>query len=242
MDPWKLPQEEAESKGSSGWGAKLTSQDGLVDIRGYIGGARYDAARVVVWAQAPTFGLSEVPLGPLHFLGESVPHDIADEIWYTSALSDYEKIRLTFEIFVDLPSYGLMMYTTAFIEDMTAADREFYWSNLSGLLDSEDDHLAAPIEYLLFEDILADMEIAAEAWTVLTADLTARVRVTRVLGSAGMAPLCMKADVYERLIEMSAWGRDLVSSDLLQSALEIMGDFDVTEGARISALLDQYDD
>ena len=171
-----------------------------------------------------------------------VPHDLSFRLWYDGEESPAERYAVFLELYRRMPNSGNCCYLTDRYDGLTRAERDWFWAEVSSLLDEEDERLAGPIADSL-EDWFQDRRWVQEAWTGVTRlDDPWERRIERVLESSRPAPFELRLPLYERLVsEGPRWHR-AVFVGLLFSKSEYLGRPDEDAARRLLMRLEIPDD
>jgi hypothetical protein len=166
-------------------------------------------------------------------------NDLSSDIWWDApTLRARERIDLTFELFEELPGYGVLMHVTGFYEDMAPEDRQHLWAHAARVLDTAGDPHADPLLYWLDMDVFGDgTDHERESWHALTGPDAGDGRMRRLLSVAQEVPFALKEPVYERFLPVRSW-HGLIAASLRGSALERDGEAAVAGANDLIARLD----
>ncbi len=165
-----------------------------------------------------------------------VPHEINNLIW-DSALDDTAKLCLMFEIYQDMPCYGLLMYANINFRDLSGSAQDQLWQQIRFLLTQNDEGLAGPVAYLLWCDFFEDHRQVTESWNTLVTDTSSPRLLERILEVSGPVPFALKERLYKRLIGDRAWHSAIYRS-LLFSNYDVYGQIDQQKARRLLEQLD----
>jgi hypothetical protein len=169
-----------------------------------------------------------------------VPHDLSDALWESDAPLA-EKIRTLFEIYDEMPAYGLLMYVSHEYSHWPQAAKRQYWAAFASRLASSDRALARPLAYNLWCDWFEHGIHTADAWEALTAPAQPDYVLQEVLIASGPVPWELKSRLYARLIPEQKWHYYIFRS-LLHSAFDVFGKFERDEATTLLAKLKLPDD
>lgn len=169
-------------------------------------------------------------------VSSDLPHELANRIWYSDVPAS-EKIRLFFEIYDEIPSYGLSMYSTHCYRDFSLAEKALWWAGVRKRLGSGDPALRNPLEYSLWCDYFENSETVEEAWQALTSDASDEQMLRCVIKASGPVPYELKRALYEQLAERVEW-RQAIFEALLYSAYDYFGQIDATHARHLLARLE----
>ena len=169
-------------------------------------------------------------------LSSELPHELASRIWY-SDFPGTEKIRLFFDIYDEMPSYGLAMYVTHFYSEFSMHEKGLWWAGVRERLGSSDSALRNPLEYSLWCDYFENRETVGEAWEALTADGSDEQILRCVIKASGPVPYELKRGLYEQLAERVEW-RPAIFEALFHSAHDYFGHIDAAHARNLLGRLD----
>ena len=171
-----------------------------------------------------------------------VPHDLSDRLWYEGDESPAERYAMFLELYRRMPTSGNCFYMGFRYDDLTRAERDWFWAEVAALLDEPDERLAGPMADEL-EDWFDRGERGREAWVGVTRlDEPWERRIGRVLESSRPAPFAWRLPLYERLVpEGTRWHRR-VFVGLLFSQSEYLGTPDEEAARRLLARLEIPED
>lgn len=209
-----------------------------------VGPCRYEAAsrELQQIARRSDFGSNHAPTGP------DLSHEVSDLIW-DSGLTPREKLALFFELYKDLPSYGMLMYTTHVYKKWTRRERSVWWEQCRSWLRDTDDGLRNPLLYALWCDYFEDQQTVADAWAALIQRRDERI-LRAVLPVSGPVPWELKYPVlnelagapeYNEAIYRALWGAafDVYGKIEGRAAQQILGRLRIPESAEGYARLKQ---
>lgn len=204
-----------------------------------VGDERYKAASSEFrqLAASPDFGSRDAIQGP------DLPHELSDYIW-DAELPPADKIALFFEIYDDLPSYGMLMYAKHHYGEWSMSERAQWWRAFRERLQGP---VAAALLYSLWCDFFEDEGTAGEAWQALTSDAEDWL-MRELLPVSGPVPWSLKADCLSKCAETPAFHRAVLEALLgaafdyfgkidVRGALELLGRLQVREDPRFEQLV-----
>jgi hypothetical protein len=181
-----------------------------------VGDKRYNAASSELrgLAASPGFGSRHAPQG------SDLPHELSDYIW-DAELSPTDKIALFFEIYDDLPSYGMLMYAKHHYAEWSLAERAQWWRAFRERLQGS---AAAPLSYSLWCDFFEDESTAEDAWHTLTAAAEQSL-LRELLMVSGPVPWAVKCELLFKCAEAPALHQSVFEA-LLGAAFDYFGKVD----------------
>lgn len=203
------------------------TKDEIIAAVGYDAFKR-EAKRVRADAARPDYGRGGD-------VSSELPHELASLIW-NSDLPAAEKIQLFFEIYDEVPSYGLSMYSTHFYREFSVGEKAFWWAGVRERLGSTDAALRNPLEYSLWCDYFENIETVEEAWQALTSDESDERILRCVIKASGPVPYELKRALYEQLAERLEWQQPIFEA-LFYSAHDYFGQIDATHARHLLARL-----
>ncbi|HET9297918.1 MAG TPA: hypothetical protein VFP18_13590 [Candidatus Binatia bacterium] len=168
-------------------------------------------------------------------VSSELPHELASLIW-DSDLPAAEKIQLFFEIYDEVPSYGLSMYSTHFYKEFSVGEKALWWAGVRERLGRSDAALRNPLEYSLWCDYFENTETVEEAWQALTSDASNERILRCVIKASGPVPYELKRALYEQLAERLEWQQPIFEA-LFYSAHDYFGQIDPTHARHLLARL-----
>lgn len=163
--------------------------------------------------------------------GPTLPHDIAGLIW-DSNQTPGEQISLFFELFDDLPSYGMLMYAKHHWPEWESEERAHWWREFTLRLRGD---FHAPLTYSLWCDFFEDSASAAEAWRAVTNHAQVR-QLLRVLPVSGPVPWSLKRLHLWRSLLFSEL-RSAAFDGLVGAAFDVYGQVNKQEARLLAWLL-----
>lgn len=197
-----------------------------------IGSDRLVAACGWAWQTAAGTGGREVVRWPGD-LGE-VPHEISD-LWDDPQLTPDKRLTSVLDVYRLMPCYAVLMGVKGAFGELGPDERQALWATYAGLLDQDDDRLAAPVAYSLWVDFFEDPATVRDAWPAMTEDAAGR-RLGRVLAVSGPVPWELKRDLYDALARDRRW-HDALVRGLVGSTFDVYGQVDRAEAASLVARL-----
>jgi hypothetical protein len=150
-----------------------------------------------------------------------VPHQAADALWDADAQVQ-EKVETLFELYDELPAYGLLMYAIHHYREWPEAVRTQFWDAVRTRLGGVDQALARPLAYSLWCDWFEDPTLVEEVWAQLTTPSTHPAVLREVLIASGPVPYRLKRPLYTRLVAQPEWHYYIFRS-LLHSTFDVYG-------------------
>jgi hypothetical protein len=197
------------------------------EIIGIVGEAKFHQACADARRTAAGTGKS---LGKNDF-DSDVPHDVSSLIWDSDGETG-DKLELTFRFYEQMPCYAYLFYISMYMRDFSEPTKHLFWSKYKTYLAAEET-LADPVAYSLwcgyFEDGPAR---AAEAWNILTAEITNDLLLQRLLFASGPVPFELKEKLYRRLLPEPRWHYYSFQS-LLHSQFDVYGSVDREKGKAV---------
>lgn len=172
---------------------------------------------------------------------QDAAHDIGDLLLYDADISDVDRVRLMFEVYRDLPTYGLLMYGTDRLSELSQEAQDLFWDQFRELLAHPNDALADQVAYTLWCELFEDPSWVGEAWKVLTKEPASDLLLQRVLIHSGPVPYDLKRELYERLLPDEKWHYYIYRS-LLHSAFDVYGKIHRKDAGQVLEQLELADD
>lgn len=157
-------------------------------------------------------------------------HDVSPLIW-EAPLSDTAKVRLFFDVYDDLPSYGMLMYAKFSYSDLDIESRALWWMEVRNRIETENPCLRDPIVYALWCDFFEDPSTVREAWLALTVSRKEPL-IRAALSVSGPVPWDLKQPLLEELSDVSPM-QDAVFDALVGSAFDYFGQIDKVGASRL---------
>ncbi|GMV21565.1 MAG: hypothetical protein AMXMBFR57_15140 [Acidimicrobiia bacterium] len=179
-------------------------------------------------ARDPGYGSAQSQIADT---GPTLPHDIEALIW-DSDLSSDEKIALFFELFDDLPSYGMLMYAKHQWREWTDEERGVWWREFRARLLGE---FPAPLTYSLWCDFFEDSACVTEGWRAVTSGADVGL-LLRVLPVSGPVPWSLKRPYLWRSLLVPKL-RSAAFDGLLGAAFDVFGQVNKQEARLLAWLL-----
>ncbi len=96
-------------------------------------------------------------------LDVDLPHDIGDVI-FDSELDSPSKVRLTFEIYKDIPTYWLIALIALYWDELPNDAKKVFWGETKKYLSHNNLAFVNPLGYALAVDFFEDQKRLEEAW------------------------------------------------------------------------------
>jgi len=157
----------------------------------------------------------------------SVPHEVADALWGSEDPVE-KKIEALFEIYDEMPAYGLVMYVSGEYSAWPPQARQQFWNGVRARLASPDRALARPLAYSLWCDWFEHGDYTVEAWEAVTTVETPEPALREVLIASGPVPWHLKVRLFSRLVDDPSWHYFIFRS-LLHSAFDVFGKYEAQE-------------
>ena len=164
-----------------------------------------------------------------------MPHAVSNVI-SDSNLPRHQRLAIWFEIYDDMPCYGLLMNLRWWEKESPEDVRSKVWAKYAEYLAGDDERFAAPIEYVLSVDYFEDPHDVADAWSRLVTEIAAPRVLQRVLEVSGPVPYALKARLYDTLIDDPAWHPHILRS-LYWSRFTGYGEIDEAAAQKVLARL-----
>ena len=164
-----------------------------------------------------------------------IPHAVSDAI-SDSDLPWHQLLAMWFDVYADMPCYGLLMNLRWWEKEAPEEVRSKVWAKYAEYLAGDDERLAAPIEYVLSVDYFEDPNDVADAWSRLVTETASPRVLQRVLEVSGPVPYALKAHLHETLIDDPAWHPHILQS-LYWSRFTVLGDIDEAAAQKVLARL-----
>lgn len=164
-----------------------------------------------------------------------LPHNLSPDIWDAS-MAEHGKVSLFFDVYDDLPSYGMLMYAAYAYREMSPLGRSQWWEEVRKRFIGEKAALRNPLLYALWCDYFENQDTVQEAWLELTNPRQeGLLRV--VLPISGPVPWGLKQSIYEETADEPSM-RQFVFEALVRSAFDVFGKLDATAARKILAKLE----
>ena len=166
----------------------------------------------------------------------NIPQEIGDFIWDADAHT-HTKLDVLFEIYDEMPAYGLLYVLALNYGTLSSEDRRAMWSRVRERLASNERALVQPLQYALLVNFFENPQTVAEAWDALTDPHVAPAVLEAALLASAPAPFSLKEAVYNRLVNDPGWHPAIFQS-LRSSVTEAVGQVEAKSALRLLERLD----
>src|SRR5579862_7682889 len=157
-------QESTHKRLMKGWsGVGMVDKEAIIAA---IGADRYKETCLDAWKKAAKTGRERNSKVMFH---SEVPDEIEELIWGKwrygpeAMQNDVEKVKLTFQIYTDMPCYAFVSQLSMYYIDLSPEAKALFWSQVRALLSQEDEALSASVDYSLWCDFFEHHNMVEEA-------------------------------------------------------------------------------
>ena len=160
-----------------------------------------------------------------------LPYELSAIIWL-EPMALIKRIELIFDVYEQIPSYGLLAGIAAHWERLGKEEKKMIWHKFRELLAKNDEKFSRPIEYTLWCDFFEHPTRVTEAWLQMLMPPRSPQQVEKLLFVSGPVPYWLKKTLYEEVIGEVDY-HDAIFTSLLGSRFDILGDIDEKDAGQI---------